>query len=71
LGYWATTLGKYPITHELTPDRIDSRIGIGVYLNNRHLTRLKFIYKIKSYQKIHPWYDLRNIYKKLEHPSIS
>lgn len=61
LGFLATTAGKRACRQD-DYQRIPRRIGLGVCKNNRLLTILKALYKIKSFQKRHPYYGVKKVY---------
>ncbi|MCU0287417.1 MAG: polysaccharide deacetylase family protein, partial [Acidobacteria bacterium] len=61
LGFLATTAGKRE--HRGDDYRvIPQRTGLGACKNNRFLTMLKALYKIKSYQGRYPYYGINKIY---------
>lgn len=73
-GFLATTTGKQE-DHDDHDDHDDNfqyhqkippRIGLGVCRDNRPLTVLKALYKIKSFQKHYPYYGVKRIYEGLQ-----
>lgn len=64
IGYKATSLGKMSKT-SLDDTRFD-RIGIGKSKNSLLLTKLKYIYKVKSYQEKQPYKLINTIYSKIQ-----
>jgi peptidoglycan/xylan/chitin deacetylase (PgdA/CDA1 family) len=65
VGYLATTNVIKPGDVGLK-DRFD-RFGLYNVKDNRFLTKLKTKYKIRSYQKIHPYYGIQNIYNRIKY----
>ena len=67
LGFLATTTGKQENQNDDLQylQEIPHRIGLGVCKNNRVLTMLKALYKIKSSQKHYPYYGVKKIYESL------
>ncbi len=59
-GYLATTIVLKP--GEMIPGDRFNRIGLYHVKNNRFLSKLKAIYKIRSCQKIYPYYGIQKIY---------
>lgn len=62
LGYLATTSGKQECRHDHR-HRIPPRTGLGVCKNNRFLSILKALYKIRSVQERYPYYGVKRVYE--------
>jgi peptidoglycan/xylan/chitin deacetylase (PgdA/CDA1 family) len=60
VGYLATTIVLNPGAS--APNDRFNRFGLYHVRNNRYLSRLKAIYKIRSHQKIHPYYGIKKLY---------
>lgn len=61
LGFLATSTGKQGCGED-DYRRIPRRIGLGVCKNNRLLTMFKALYKIKSFQRRHLYYQVKKVY---------
>lgn len=70
VGYKATTVGKYHFHGDIPPDRIPTRIGLGVFLNSQFLSSMKLNYKIKSFQRKQPYYGIKRVYESLRYRRI-
>lgn len=64
-GYRATAIVINP--GETTPENRFSRIGLYQVLNNRFLSRLKAVYKVRSHQGLPPYRMIRCIYNRLKY----
>ncbi|MGE5343004.1 MAG: polysaccharide deacetylase family protein [Candidatus Omnitrophota bacterium] len=65
VGYWATTQGK-SIDSGNDPSRF-IRIGLGKVRNHPWLTRLKFRYQVRSFQRRFPDYPVKVVYYWFRH----